>query len=244
MLLMLLAGCDKKERTCQLGRMTISDGSSTPRPSVYSYYDDGRIKSITHPDLTRDSVAYKADSLYVWTRDRNDTLVATLEASLAMGRYIGSGIKKYFDYSGNVLSTENISVQHTAGGQPEAWTIASSSGTVAYSFDFNNSNRATGKRFNGSTQDMAYVFFMSKAINAYDVDYLNLSYSPLMGKSDASLPDSIYIISLPAKDTLRIQFAHYPDKNDYLIKSIRTFLTPAPALETKYITYHYINCTK
>lgn len=236
--------CNKKEQTCNLGKMFTTDGSNTTRPTIYSYYADGRIQKVVYPTLNKDSIAYTADSVFVWTRDNKDSLVAYLAATLTNGQNISIGTKTYYNYLGAITGTETITAQYNTAGQLDSKTTNSGNGLQANTFNFANGNRTTGKHYSGSTHDVDYLFFYGTAENKTGVDFFELSYQPLFGKTDNNLLDSIYLIQLPAKDTIRVQFAHTLDRNGYLSKTVRTYLTPVSGMDTKYVTYQYFNCSK
>lgn len=239
-----VSSCNKKEQTCNLGKMFVTDGSNTTRPTVYSYYADGRIQKVLHPTLNKDSIAYTTDSVFVWSRDNKDSLVAYLAASLANGQNIGTGSKTYYNYLGAVTGTETIAAQYNTAGQLESKTTNSSSGLQANTFNYSNGNRTSGKHYSGSTHDIDYLFFYNTAQNKTGFDFFEFNYTTLFGKTDNNLLDSIYMIQLPANDTIRVQFAHTLDRNGYLSKTVRTYLTPVSGMDTKYVTYQYFNCSK
>src|SRR4051812_17574541 len=95
-----LPSCKKGDKTCSLGKHYLSDGSTTPNADAFSYYQDGRLKTIEYANGAMDTVSYSADTMTVTGYDRYDSLVSVFTAITNASGAAISGVKNTYDYSG------------------------------------------------------------------------------------------------------------------------------------------------
>jgi hypothetical protein len=224
----ILPSCKKKVETCKLGKYYVSDGNTSPKPNVFSYYDDGRIQTITYADASMDTLSYSADTLWVTTYDYNDSLVGTFVGITNGAGDVVSGVKTIYDHiTGSVVLTDNYSNEYNAEGNLTKQTISNGGGTTLLTLTYLNGNTVTGTLYNGAVVDKKYDFFHGSAANKTGIDDLDGLFTPYFGKPSANLLDSTHVISLG--DTIRVQYAHTLDDNDYVSKTIVTSLNSANA---------------
>lgn len=241
-LFLFSSSCKKKEQFCKLGKSYSTDGSNTPAPNTFFYYGDDRLQKITYTSGYKDSIAYSADTITIYSFDDIDSLSAMFKGTLNGGGYLENGAKISYDYLGNIVGTDNYSIQHNADGNITQLSVSNTSGTTATTYDYLNGNRSSGKEFVGATLQKKFVYFASTALNKGEVidDELGV-FTPYFGKPSKNLLDSLYVIE--GTDTARIRYTYQLDANDYVIKSVRTYLAPA-GVDTRFFTYSYFDCAE
>lgn len=241
-LMLFSTSCKKKEQFCKLGKYYSTDGSNTPSPNTFSYYEDDRLKKITYTNGYKDSVAYSVDTITVYSFDDRDSLNGIFKGLLNSNGYVESGAKVSYDYIGNITGTDNYSIQHNADGNITQLSVSNTSGTNATTYEYISGNRASGKLFTGATLQKKYVYFASNVLNKGGIidDELGV-FTPYFGKPSKNLLDSAYVIE--GTDTARIRYTYQLDANDYVIKSVKTYLAPA-GVDSRFFTYSYFDCTE
>jgi hypothetical protein len=232
--------CKKKIENCMLGKSYVSDGSTTPSPNTFSYYSEGRLQKIVYGNRTKDTLSYNGDTIFIRTLNNVDSVTSVFTGILNSNGYIVSGRKNAVDYAGNVIISEDYSLQYNAEGNLTKKTITTPAGTSDFNLNYNGSNSATGTLYLGSNLDKRYIFFHNDIENKTGIDDMNSVLTPYFGKPSANLLDSTHIIT--STDTIRIQYAHTLDANEYVSKTIQTYLTHET--DTKYFTYQYFNCSE
>ena len=240
MLLSVLPSCKKTIQTCKLGKYYLSDGSSTPAPNTFSYYEDGRVKSIAYTDGSKDNVTYSADTIKVLTFDNRDSLIANFSGVVNASGYVTAGTKTTYDYIGNATGTQNLAFEYNADGNMTKQTTNNALGTSILSLSYTGGNSTTAVLYNGVTLNKKYFFYHNTIANKTKVDDLNGVLAPWYGKPSNNLLDSTHIIIAATSDTVRIQYAHTLNENDYLSNTTQTWLTPG--VQTKFHTYQYFDC--
>lgn len=234
------ASCKKKVESCKLGKSYISDGSSTPNPNIFSYYSDGRLQKIEYSNNTKDTLIYNADTLVVRTLDNTDSTTAVFTGVLNSAGNVTTGTKVYLDYSGNITSTESYLLEYNAEGNLTQKSVTDATGLTILSITYNGNNSATGTLFIAGVLDRKYTFYHSGVSNKTDIDDMNGVFTPYFGTPSANLLDSTFIIT--STDTTKIQYSHTLDANEYVQKTIQTYLNHGA--DTKYLTYQYFDCNK
>lgn len=240
--LAILPSCKKKIETCKLGKAYTSDGSSTPTPNTFSYYENGKLKSIQFSNNERDSLIYTADTLTVLHFDYRDSLSSQFTGITDGNGLVTTGNKISYDFSGNVSNTEYYLNEYNSTGKLTKQTISNSLGTTILALTFTGGNSSTGNLYNGATLEKKYFFFHSTALNKTGLDDMNIVFSPYFGKPSDNLLDSTHIVLVATSDTIKIKYEHTIDANDYVSKTVQTYLTPG--FQTKYHTYQYFDCNE
>lgn len=235
-----VSSCKKNVQTCKLGKYYLSDGSSTPAPNVFSYYQDGRLKRIVHSDGAKDTLAYNADTLTVLSYDNTGLLIENFTGLLNASGSVTAGTKTSYDISGTVTGTDYLLFEYNASGNLTKETTNNTSGATILALAYDGANTATGTLHVSGFLTKKYFFYHSTAANKTGIDDLTGEYIPYLGKPSGNLLDSIHIIQPATSDTTRIQYSHTLDNNEYLSKTIQTWLTPG--VQTKYHTYQYFDC--
>ncbi len=233
-----ISSCKKKVENCKLGKSYVSDGNNTPNPNTFFYYDNGNLQKITYNDQSKDTLVYNADTLIILTFDSRDSVLSVFTGILNGSRNVIAGTRVYYNYFGNVINTESYSVDYNTDGNLTLQTITDGAGTKTLALEYLSGNTASGTFVDGVNPDKHYVFFHNSVANKTGIDDLNGVFNPYFGKPSKNLLDSTHIIS--AGDTIRIQYSHSIDENEYVSQTIRTYLTPG--VETKYFTYQYFDC--
>jgi hypothetical protein len=234
------ASCKKKVETCKLGKTYASDGNTTPNPNVFSYYEDGRLKTVLYTNRTKDSLSYSADTLYIRTRDNADSTIALFTGVLDSRGNVTSATKVFVDYAGNVISTESYLLEYNSEGQLSKKTVTSGGTSTVLNINYEGTNSKSGTLYIGPNLDRQFFFFHNTVENKTGIDDLNSVLTPYFGEPSTHLLDSAYIIT--TTDSIRVQYAHTLDDNEYVSKTIQTFLTDQA--DTKYFTYQYFDCEK
>lgn len=235
-----IASCKKKAETCKLGKCYISDGNTTLTANTFYYYPDGRLKKITYTNKTKDSLIYNSAGIIINTFDDNNLLVSVFSGAMNAAGYVTSGTRVYYNGLGAVTSTDSFALTYNADGNLTQQVISNSFGASILNLNYLAGNSATGTFANGIDSAKKYTFYHSTAGNKTGIDEWNGVFTPYFGKPSKNLLDSVHITS--ATDSIRIQYAHYLDANDYVGKTIQTYLTHGVA--TKYFTYEYFDCSK
>jgi hypothetical protein len=234
------SSCKKKVETCKLGKSYASDGSTTPNPNIFSYYSDGKLQKIVYADRTRDTLSYSADSIFIRTIDNFGMSTALFSGVLNSNGSVVSGTKAFLNPSGAVTGTEDYALEYNSAGQLTQKTITNSLGATVLSLNYDGSNTKNGTLYIAGLLDRRYEFHHSTAENKTNIDDMNGVFTPYFGKPSTNLLDSTYIIT--ASDTIRVQYAHTLDANEYVSKTVQTFLSHET--DTKYFTYQYFDCNK
>ena len=232
--------CKKEMKTCQLGKYYLSDGNSTPAPTTFSYYNDGRLKTLGYSDVSKDLFTYVADTIYIRTTDYRDSLSAQLTGLLNSNNAIISSVKNSFDYFGNTTATEYAANEYNADGNLTKQTINNAAGTTILVLNYTAGSATTGTFFESTSITKRYIFYRNLIANKTGIADLSNVLSPLTGKSSATLLDSMHVIRPILNDTIRVTYAHSLDENNYVSKTVETYLSPG--FQTKYHTYQYFNC--
>lgn len=232
--------CKKNIETCKLGKYYESDGNSTPTANVFTYYDNGKLKSISYTNKSKDTLVYSVDTLTIFTFDNNGVLTSSVKGILNGSGYFSSAIKTSFDILGAITNTENYSFEYNAEGNMTKQTTNNSSGTRILSLTYSGGNSVSGVLYKGVILDKKYIFYHNAVENKTGVDDLTGVFNPYFGTASSLLLDSIRIISPATSDTVRIQYAHTLDNNGYISKTIQTWLSGG--VPTKYHTYQYFDC--
>lgn len=233
-----IAACKKKEQYCKLGKFYATDGANYSIPNTFYYDANNKLVKITYADKTKDTLVYSADTLRIKKYDYRDTLISLFNGLLNGNGYITTATLVTFDVSGNITSTENYSLQYNADGNLLQFSLSNANGTQTRVYTYTNGNRTTGKLFVGGTEQEKYVFYHSTALNKTGIDDNNGVCTPYFGKPSKNLLDSLHIIA--GADTTRIRYTHQLDGNGYVIKTVRSYLTPG--VDTKFFTYSYFDC--
>ncbi len=236
----ILPSCKKNILNCKLGKYYLSDGTSTPAPNVFSYYEDGRLKLIVHTDGAKDTLSYNADTLTILSYDNTGVPVENFTGLLNSSGSVVSVIRNTLDFSGNITATDYIVFEYNANGNLTKQTTNNTSGATILSLGYDGGNTATGSLYISGILNKRYVFYHNNALNKTGIADLSGEVTPYFGKSSANLLDSIRIIQPAISDTVRIQYAHTLDNNDYVSSTIQTWLTGGE--QTKYHTYQYFDC--
>jgi hypothetical protein len=240
-ILLFTSSCKKKEQFCKLGKYYSTDGSNTPAPNTFFYYDDDRLQKIIYSNHYKDSVTYSADTIIIHSFDDRDSLVSVLRGILNGSGYLETGVKTGYDYTGNVTTIDNYSLQHNADGNVTQKSVSNSSGTTTNTYEYAGGNRSIGKLYVGSVLQKKFVYFHSTVLNKSGIDDDLGVYNPYFGKPSRNLLDSMYIIE--ATDTARVRFTHQLDVNGYVLKTVRTYLAPV-GVDTRFFTYSYFDCAE
>lgn len=235
--LLFTGACKKKIETCKLGRAYVTDGSTTPNPTVFAFGNE-KLSSVKYPNSDFDSLVYNADTMWVFTLDNRDSLTTLLRAITDGSGHVVTGTKTYYDYFGQATGTDNINCTYNADGNLTQQTISNTGGTTIYTYNFTGGNRVSGSKFVGAVKAETYNFFAGTAENKSGLDDLTNLYAPYFGNASANLLDSSWIIT--SSDTIRIKYEHQLDANDYVTKTVKTYLSPG--FQTKYFTYSYFDC--
>ncbi|MFN8286574.1 MAG: hypothetical protein U0V74_07475 [Chitinophagales bacterium] len=236
--LLSVSACKEKIKNCKLGKAYITNGSSTPNPNTFFYNEDGSLSKIKYSNENVDSLVYSADTLWVITRDYRDSVVAIFKGIKNADNNVVSGVLTGYDFMGGVSSTDNYNMTYNADGTLDGQNISNGGGSVIYSYSYDNGNRVGGKKFVGATETENYIFFHSKVENKSGIDDWNKVFTPYFGKPSANLLDSAWTIT--NGDTIRVTYNHTLDANDYVTKTVQTYLSPG--FQTKYYTYQYFDC--
>ncbi len=236
----LLVSCKKNIKSCKLGKYYLSDGNSTPSPNVFSYYEDGKLKRVVRTDGSKDTLVYNADTLTLLTYDNNGVLTGDFTGILNANGALIAGTKNTYDFSGSLTGTDYIAFEYNANGNMTKQTTNNTSGATILSLTYDGGNTVTGGLYSGGVLNKRYFFYHNTAENKTGVDDLTGAFTPYFGKPSDNLLDSIHIIQPATSDTVRIQYAHTLDNNDYLSNTIQTWLTPG--VQTKYHTFQYFDC--
>ena len=236
-----VASCKKKVETCKLGKAYISDGNTTPNANTFSYYSDGKLQKVVYADKTKDSVAYSADTIYIRTYDVNDSVISLFAGVLNSNGDVVSGVKDNLNYSGSITSTDIYSLEYNAEGKLTKKTITNSLQSTLLNLNYDGGNTATGNLFIGGVLDRSYTFYHNTIENKTGVDDMNAVFTPYFGRPSQNLLDSMRIVTA-ADDTIRVQYSHTLDANEYVSKTTQTFLTTNA--DTRYSTYQYFGCSK
>ncbi|MES2620725.1 MAG: hypothetical protein V4615_07730 [Bacteroidota bacterium] len=236
-----VSSCKKKIESCKLGKSYSSDGNTTPRPNTFYYYSDGRLQKIEYGNKTKDTLAYRADTIEVLSFDAGGLLSTTFTGTINGSGHVIAGTKAFYDLSGNILSTEDYAMSYNAEGNLTQQVVTHPLTSDILQFYYTAGNADSGVLFVASVPEKRYVFFRGSAENKTGIDDLKGVFVPYFGKSSKNLLDSTYVISATS-DTTRIQYAHTLDENDYVSRTIQTYLNSG--VETKYLTYQYFDCSK
>ncbi len=234
------SSCKKNPQTCRLGKYYLSDGSSTPNPNTFTYYESGQLKSITYTNGSKDTLAYDASTITILSYDKSGLLLTGFTGLLNGNGAVTSGTKNTYDFNGNITATDNLSYEYNADGRMTKQTTVNGSGTTFLSLVYDGGNTTTGGYYSGGFLNKKYFFYHNKAENKTMIGDLSLAYTPWLGKPSANLLDSLRIITPTTDDTVRIQYNHRLDENDYVSNTVQTWLTPG--VQTKYHTYQYFDC--
>ena len=237
-----LFSCKKKIENCKLGKSFISDGSSTPNANTFSYYDNGKLKSIKYSNNERDTLIYAADTLTILHFDYRDSLISVFLGLTNGNGLVTTGSKTNFDFSGNLTSTEYFVHEYNTEGQLSKQSISNALGTTILSLSYTGGSSSSANFYNGATLEKKYFFFHSKAANKTGLDDMNSVFTPYFGTPSFNLLDSTHIILVSSNDTVKIKYEHTFDSNDYVNKTVVTYLTPG--FQTKYHTYQYFDCSE
>jgi YD repeat-containing protein len=236
----VIQSCKKADKTCSLGKHYLSDGSTTPVPDVFFYYDNAKLKRIEHTDGSKDTVSYNADTITVLTYDRYNVLASVYTGVVNGGGAAISAVKNTFNNSGTLTGNEAITYEYNTEGRLTKQTTVNSSGTSILVIDYTNGNSTTGSVHVGPVTSKKYYFFHGTTENKTNVDDLNGVFMPWLGQPSANLLDSMHILSPAISDTVRVQYTHTLDANGYLDKTSET--TFHPGVSTKIHAYQYFHC--
>ena len=236
-----ISSCKKKIETCKLGKSYLSDGNTTPNPSIFYYYSDGKLKKIVYPDAKKDTLAYSGDSIFITAFDKTGSTASIFSGVLNGSSYLTNGTKTTFDISGNTVSSEDYTMLYNAEGNLIQQAVSYSTSTDILQYYFSGGNADSAVAYIGNIRDKKYIFYRNSAENKSRIDDLRGVFTPYFGKASKNLLDSVRIYSSPADTALTI-YAHTLDNNDYVTKTIETFLYPD--VNTKYYTYQYFDCNE
>jgi hypothetical protein len=236
--LAVLSSCKKGVQTCKLGKYYATDGSNSVVANTFFYDGSNRLIKIAYQNGTKDTLVYSADSIYVRSYDDRDSLTALLLGALNSNGYVTNAVKHTYDFLGNVTASDNYTLQYNADGTLSQQTIANTGGTETTIYEYTDGNRSSGKLFVGATETEKYIFSHSNAENKTGIDDNNGVYAPYFGKPSKNLLDSLQVFA--GTDTTVAIYTHTLDRNDYVTKTIRTYLRPA--IESRYYTYTYFDC--
>lgn len=236
--LVAVSSCKKGEQTCKLGKYYITDGSNTKPANTFFYDGSDRLIKIEYQNGNKDTLVYSADSLYVQSYDERDSLTALMLAKLNTEGYVTNAVKHSFDFFGAIVSSDNYTLQYNADGTLAQQSISNTNGTQTTIYEYTDGNRTSGKLFVGATETEKYIFGHSNVVNKTGIDDNNGVYSPYFGKPSQNLIDSLQVIA--GTDTTVAIYTHTLDNNDYVIKTVRTYVKPS--VESRYFTYTYFNC--
>ncbi len=242
MVITTLVSCKKKIENCKLGKSYVSDGSSTPNSNTFAYYGNGKLKSIQYSNTERDTLVYLADTLTILHFDYRDSLMSVFLGLTNGNGLVTTGSKSNFDFNGNLTSTEYFVHEYNTEGQLTKQTISNAFGTAILSVSYAGGNSSSANLYNGATLEKKYFFFHSQAANKTGLDDMNSVFTPYFGTPSFNLLDSTHIVLVSTNDTVKIKYEHTFDANDYVSKTVETYLTPG--LQTKYHTYQYFDCSE
>ena len=234
------SSCKKNIQTCKLGKYFLSDGSSTPNPATFTYYESGQLKTIEYSNGSKDTLAYDANNITIFSYDKGGILIASFNGLLNGNGAVTSGTKNTYSFNGNITGTDNLSYEYNAEGRMTKQTTVNGSGTTFLSLVYNGGNTATGGYYAGGFLTKKYFFYHNKSENKTKIDDLSLAYTPWLGNPSANLLDSLRIITPATDDTIRIQYNHRLDDNAYVSGTVQTWLKPNT--QTRYHTYQYFDC--
>lgn len=235
--LLFAAACKKKVETCKPGRAYVTDGTTTPNPTIYAFNGE-RLSRVNYPNGDFDSLVYNNDTMWVFTFDNRDSLTTLLHAITDGNGNVTTATQTTYNYFGQPTGIDNINCTYNAEGNLTQQTISNSTGTTIYTYNFNNGNRISGSKFVGAVKTETYSFFAGTVDNKGGINDLTNLYTPYLGKPSYKLLDSAWTIT--NTDTIRIRYEHTLDANDYVSKTVKTYLSPG--FQTKYYTYSYFDC--
>ena len=224
--------------TCQLGKYFISDGTSTPKPNTFYYYDNGKLKKIAYANSDKDTFYYAADTITILRFDDRDSLAGIFTGITDASGNVLTASKSFYDYFGNITGTDYYTNQYNATQNLTQQNISNSLGTTIVNLVYNGNNTATGTKFIGAIQSEKYVFFHNSTENKTQIADFGGVLIPYFGKPSANLLDSMFVIT--SSDTIRIKYVHELNENGYTVKTNKTYLSGIA--DTKYETYSYFNC--
>lgn len=228
--------CKKKVATCKLSRIFTSDGTTTPMPAVFTYNEDGTLRTIVYPTLSSDSFIYSSNGGSIQSFDKAGHLTGELTGPLNSSGYFTSAVKISYDLLGN--GSSQLQVFSYNG---ESNLTGQSLGSDVLSLQYLAGNTVSGTYEHNGLVRTRYEFFHNTIANKTGVDDLNGVYQPYLGKPSANLLDSLYIIDLNANDTTRIKYAHTLNADDY-INTTKVQTYGANGVTTRYIAYQYRDC--
>ena len=236
------SSCKKKIETCKLGKHYATDGTSTPAGggNVFVYDAAGRISKITYSNKSIDSLVRVADTLWVFNFSPDYFLVSLLQGITNGAGNVTSATKTSYDLTGAVTGTESYLYEYNATGNLTQKTTSTSGGTSILTLTYTGSNSVSGLLYNGVNLEKKYFFYHGTIENKSQIDDFNSVVTPYLGKPSAQLLDSAHVILSATSDTLRVQYTHTLDANDYVTKTVESWLTPV--VNTTYHTYQYFGC--
>ncbi len=239
---LMLTACKQKVHNCKLGRHYATDGTSTPAGGgdVFLYDASGRVTKVTYSSKSMDSLVRVADTLRVFNFDADYKLVSVLQGVTNGFGYVTTATKTSYDISGAITGTENYLYEYNAEGRLTQKTTSTSGGTSILTLTYTGSNPTSGLLYNGVNLEKKYFFYHGTAENKSFIDDFNGVSTPYFGKPSAQLLDSAHVVLATTSDTLRVQYTHTLDANDYVNKTVESWLTPT--VNTTYHTYQYFDC--
>jgi hypothetical protein len=231
--------CKKKIESCKLGKSYISNGNSTPNANTFSYYSDGRLKKILYSGGSKDTLAYYADSISISSYASENTLSTVFTGVLNGSGQVITGTKATLDGQGNTLSSQQYTMTYNAEGNLIQQAITYAVSTDIFQYYYTGGNADSAVSYLAGARNLTYVFFHGDVENKTGIDDVRGVFTPYFGKPSKDLLDSAHIFTA-LDDTIRIKYTHTLDENEYVNKTVQTYLTPG--VNTKFFTYQYFDC--
>lgn len=242
-LVLLLAAtqaCKKTDKTCQLSRLTVSDGISTVRPHQFFYAEDGDVRKIIYPNDTYDSIVVSADTMRVWKRNFLDTLIGYTEALVNSNGYITTGYRNAFSNTGVQQGSETFNYEYNADGTLMRITLNTGGSTSILYFTYLNGLKTEGILYENGAITERYAFeYEGNKENKTGVDellYITGDYFPFDGKAAPSCITTMF--TYIGNDTVKILFVTDFDEYGYTSKVSRTD-SNAVGFDRSFYTFAY-----
>ena len=236
-----VTSCKKDIQSCKLGKSYISDGNNTPLPNTFSYYENGKLKSIIYSNNEHDTLYYVADTLTVTHFDYRDSVAFIVKGIVDANGNLLSASKTTFDYTGVVTDSETWTNEYNSDGRMTKQTVNNTLGTTNLVVNYSGSNSVSANFYRGVILEKKYFFYHNAVANKTGLDDFNNIFTPYLGKPSANLLDSVHMVLTATFDTVKIKYDHTLDANEYVGKTVQTYLTPG--FQTKYYTYQYFGCS-
>jgi len=222
-LLLTVSSCKKEESTCTLARITVSDGTSFYGDNVFKYDNNGRVTSIEYNNGSRDSIVYRADSIFVAQFDYRDTLVSWTEGLVNSTGDLLSAIRYNFA-NGSISGTEVSSFAYNSERQLTNQSVVTAGISNTTQITYQAGDKTTATTYTDTSLTATYFFEHSSTENKGQYREGNGALQPYLGIGDKHLISGG--IKVSGTDTVRFEYEHTLNDAKYTTKTRYTQVRP------------------